>query len=221
MKLDDNQIQYVREYIDAFDIKYYELREEFLDHLILRVEEKMQETDVPFIRAVMDAKEEFGTGGFKKIMIEREKYLTNQYKLQYQKIVRSYLKFPQAVGSVLLTALLFGMGQIVPNPVKALTILVAATITLSLLEIAVSFKYRQVSHQPLLQVSVFFKTLGLAIIMSNICVFLNVFFKDANLNSPLLIAVYSVIGTVSIICFLAYRKLRQQVMSNVKRLYFS
>lgn len=221
MKLDANQIQYIHEYIDAFDIKYYELREEFLDHMVLRVEEKMQETDVPFIRAVMDAKEEFGPGGFKKIVIEREKYLISHYKFQYQKIVRSYFRFPQAVGSVLLTALLFGIGQVVPNPIKAITILVAATITLSLLEIAVSFKYRQVSRQPLLQVAVLFKTLGLAIIMANMCVFLNVCFKDANLNSPLLIALYSTIGTVAVTCFLAYRKLRQQVMSNVKRLYFS
>jgi len=220
MKLDATQIEYIRDYIDAFDVKYYELREEFLDHMILRVEEKMQGSDVAFIRAVMDAKEEFGPNGFKKIMIERERYLTKQYKARYQQVLRSYFKFPTIIVSMLIAIALFKIAGMFQHPVKLLVILVFATTLLSLGELLLSLKFRKIAMQPLLKVSVFFKSFSLNLIMVNMCMSLN-FFNDGSINSPVIIACFSVLATVSVMGCLSYRKLRKEVITDVKRLYFS
>ena len=221
MKLTETQIQYIRGYIDAFDIKYYELKEEFLDHMILRVEEKMESSDVPFIRAVINAKDDFGPGGFKSIMKEREKNLINEYRNQYRQILRSYFKFPQIVFSILLTAAIFAGVSTLQKPVAAITIIIVTSMLLGMFQVALTIKYRKVNKQLLLQTSAFIETFGLTAIMANVAFLMNCFTDTTQPDSILLLLVYSFAGAFSFMCFLSYQKLRQQVMTNVKRLYFN
>jgi len=221
MKLDATQKEYIRDYIDAFDVKYYELREEFLDHMILRVEEKMQYTDVPFIRAVMDAKEEFGPNGFTKIMKEREKHLTQQYRKKYHAILRGYFKFPQILGSLLFATAVFVVSGIFEKPIRIMLSIVFVTMFLAGIQIVQSFGYRKVNRYPLLEMHIFYNTFGLAAIIPNLCMGMTLFKDTIDFGSPLLMVVFSIISTVSFMSFLSYRKLRKEVITDVKRLYFS
>ena len=43
MKLNDEQVNYIEKYIQWYDIKYYEIYMEILDHMILSVEAILEE----------------------------------------------------------------------------------------------------------------------------------------------------------------------------------
>jgi len=221
MKLNEAQIQYIREYIDAFDIKYYELREEFLDHIINSVEARMATTDVPFIRAVTDAKDAFGHNGFKVIMTEREKSLTLQYKKQFQGILRGYFKFPQIFISLLFAIAVFVVSAMFEKPVKVMLIIIFGAMLLAAVQIIESLRYRKVNRHLLLEMHVFYNTFGFAVIIPNLCMGMTLFKDSADFGSPLLMTVFSILSTVSFMSFLSYRKLKKEVVGNIKKLYFN
>ena len=59
MKLTEEQITYIENYIKSFDIKYYEVYMEILDHMILSVEAILEENkEIVFEDAVLRAKME-------------------------------------------------------------------------------------------------------------------------------------------------------------------
>ena len=61
MQLNNNHITYIENYIKGFDIKYYEVYMEILDHMILSVEEILEENkEISFEDAVVRAKKQFG-----------------------------------------------------------------------------------------------------------------------------------------------------------------
>ncbi len=70
MKLTEKQITYIENYIKSFDIKYYEVYMEILDHMILSVEDLLDNNkEVTFEEAVVKAKVEgFGKKGFRGMM---------------------------------------------------------------------------------------------------------------------------------------------------------
>ena len=80
MKLTAKQISYIENYIKSFDIKYYEVYMEILDHMILSVEAILEENnEISFEDAVLKAKVEgFGKKGFNGMMNEKQKDLSKQ-----------------------------------------------------------------------------------------------------------------------------------------------
>jgi hypothetical protein len=75
MKLTKEQTSHIETYIASFDIKYYEIYMEILDHLILGVEAILEEDKtISFENAVVKAKVEgFGRVSFNVMMEEKVK----------------------------------------------------------------------------------------------------------------------------------------------------
>ncbi|UGS21138.1 hypothetical protein [Flavobacterium cyclinae] len=99
MKLTAKQISYIENYIKSFDIKYYEVYMEILDHMILSVEAILEENnEISFEDAVLKAKVEgFGKKGFKGMMNEKQKQAQIQARKLNNKMIKEYFTFPKIV----------------------------------------------------------------------------------------------------------------------------
>ena len=97
MKLTEEQITYIENYIKSFDIKYYEVYMEILDHMILSVEAILEENkEITFEDAVLKAKVDgFGKKGFRGMMDEKLKLAQNQARKQNNKMIKEYFTFPK------------------------------------------------------------------------------------------------------------------------------
>lgn len=96
MKLTNEQKAYVENYISNFDVKYYEIYMEILDHMILSVEDILEEDrNIPIEKAVLKAKiEGFGRFSFNEIVEERMEVINKLHRKEYKKHLKSYFTFP-------------------------------------------------------------------------------------------------------------------------------
>ncbi|WP_438964963.1 hypothetical protein [Flavobacterium sp.] len=99
MKLNEQQTTYIENYIKRFDIKYYEVYMEILDHMILSVEAILEkDKEISFEDAVVKAKVEgFGEKGFRGMMNEKVQILNKIYRKKYGILIKDYFKFPLIV----------------------------------------------------------------------------------------------------------------------------
>ena len=102
MKLTEEQITYIENYIKSFDIKYYEVYMEILDHMILSVEAILEENkEITFEDAVLKAKVDgFGKKGFRGMMDEKLKLAQNQARKQNNKMIKEYFTFPKIMMTI-------------------------------------------------------------------------------------------------------------------------
>jgi hypothetical protein len=98
MKLSTEQIGHVSNYIESFDIKWYEIQVELTDHFVLIMEEIWNEDkELTFHQVKYIAEERFGRGYFHKIVEQRRKILQRELNRSQLKMVGEYLKFPKIV----------------------------------------------------------------------------------------------------------------------------
>lgn len=102
MKLTAKQISYIENYIKSFDIKYYEVYMEILDHMILSVEAILEENnEISFEDAVLKAKVEgFGKKGFKGMMNEKLQLAQKQARKENNKMIKEYFTFPKIMMTI-------------------------------------------------------------------------------------------------------------------------
>ena len=102
MKLTEEQITYIENYIKSFDIKYYEVYMEILDHMILSVEAILEEhKEIVFEDAVLKAKNQFGQQGFKKFSKEKLESFRQSERKMYGNEIKKYVTFPKIVLTVI------------------------------------------------------------------------------------------------------------------------
>ena len=103
MKLTNQQIEYISEYVKSFDIKWYELQVELADHMVTSMEEIWEkDPELTFHQVKQYAENHFGRNGFKAIEEERTQILRKEYREAQWKMVAEYLRFPKIIGSILL-----------------------------------------------------------------------------------------------------------------------
>ena len=103
MKLTTEQINYIENYIQSFDIKWYEIQVELTDHMISIMEEIWeQDPELTFHQVKHQAEQRFGRGYFKSIVAERKTILQKEYNRQQRKMIGEFLKFPKIIASILL-----------------------------------------------------------------------------------------------------------------------
>ena len=79
MKLTTEQINYIENYIQSFDIKWYEIQVELTDHMISIMEEIWeQDPELTFHQVKHQAEQRFGRGYFKSIVAERKTILQKE-----------------------------------------------------------------------------------------------------------------------------------------------
>ena len=100
MKLNDEQITYIENYINQNDINYYEIYMEILDHMILSVEELLEKNPTKnFEEAVLIAKVEgFGRKkGFRGLLREKLKLAQKKARKDNLKSIKEFFTFPKLV----------------------------------------------------------------------------------------------------------------------------
>lgn len=72
MKLSEQQIQYINNYLQRSGLKYWDVRMEILDHIVVAVEEKMQQSDALFKEALIEVVDGFGNKTKKRYVLNKD-----------------------------------------------------------------------------------------------------------------------------------------------------
>lgn len=119
MKLTTEQINYIENYIQSFDIKWYEIQVELTDHMVSIMEEIWeQDPELTFHQVKHQAEQRFGRGYFKSIVAERKTILQKEYNRQQRKMIGEFLKFPKIIASILLGVVVYQVSFYFENPAK-------------------------------------------------------------------------------------------------------
>lgn len=98
--LTGEQIQALDLFCEQKKVRYYDLRQEIVDHLAAGIEEKMTaQPDRSFDEALKAVYKDFGLSGFSKIVAERREAISHNHKKAYRELVRSYMKLPNILWS--------------------------------------------------------------------------------------------------------------------------
>jgi hypothetical protein len=143
MKLTTEQIEYVSDYIESKDIKWYELQLELTDHMVLSMDEYWkQNPELTFDQVKHYAEDKFGRNGFKVIEEERAKVLRKEYRSAQLKMIADYLNFPKIFRSILLGFLAYQVSFYFEKPSEFVF-----RLNLLLLALSIPFMYSWIINQ--------------------------------------------------------------------------
>lgn len=141
MKLTEEQIAHIEDFINKSNIKYYEVYMEILDHMILSAEDILDKEDITFEEAILKAKKEgFGTNGFKKLVLEKQNLLNDKNRKSYFKQVKTFFTFPKIVFTLFVFVFYTSFLSYFESPRKANTLFI---LTLSIIAL---FQYYYLHH---------------------------------------------------------------------------
>ena len=110
MTLTKEEIKKIDTYIKSYNIKYYEIYTEILDHMILSTENYVINDGLPFEEAMIRAKNDFGPKGFKGLLKERQAFYNLKNRKDYLKEIKVFFSFPKILFTVsLIFALTYGL----------------------------------------------------------------------------------------------------------------
>ncbi|TDE04323.1 hypothetical protein [Flavobacterium sandaracinum] len=137
MKLTNQQIEYIKNYITRCDTMYYEVYLEILDHIILSVEAILEkEETISFENAVVMAKEEaFGKIGFKGMMTEKVKAINRKNRKSFNLQIKSYFDFPKSMIAITVFVIYFLLLSVLDKPRIFHTITLVAILVVGLLQL--------------------------------------------------------------------------------------
>lgn len=105
--LDQHQIQILDQFCQKKGVRYYDLRQEIVDHLAAGIEEKMTaDPGMDFRAAHQKVYTAFGISGFSKIVQQREEAARSSCRKRELQYFKTYFTFPKIVLSLLLFLLL-------------------------------------------------------------------------------------------------------------------
>jgi hypothetical protein len=216
MKLTTEQIDYVENYIQSFNIKWYELQVELTDHFVSIMEEIWNEDpELTFHQVKYRAEQRFGRNYFKEVEKERKMILQKEYNRQMRKMAADFLKFPKIIGSILLGFLIYQVSFYFENPSKYITGLFALLYLFSIPILYGWSKNRKINGERFLAVEISF---GLA---SGCPLFgsLAGFIKDLVKDYPMLIIPFISLWVVIFLWCITGIHLTNKVVSNIKKQY--
>jgi|JFJP01.1.fsa_nt_gi hypothetical protein len=223
MKLTVEQISEIDSYIKTFNIDYYELKQEFLDHMICSVEAILEKNQISLNDAIIVAKKDFQPLGFRGIMEERQAELRKQYKKEHWNSIKDFFKFPQIVGSFTLIVSIYLLLNFFSNALVVGTILYLVGFLLVLLENFKLFKLRKKQKQKILRVETFLNEKFLLVMMIPQTFFngINIFKDTIDSNHFIIKTIVTLILTYCFLSLFVFRKLAKNEITVVNRLYFS
>lgn len=157
MKLTAEQIGYVSNYIQSFDIKWYELQVELTDHFVSIMEEIWNEDpELSFHQVKYRAEQRFGRNYFKEVEQERRKILQKEFSRSRRKMVAEYLKFPKIIMSVLMIIVVYQVSFYFEDIDKFISFLSSIFLILSFFHLAIWLYFRKIGGARFLSVEMTF-----------------------------------------------------------------
>jgi hypothetical protein len=216
MKLTTEQIEHVFNYIQSFDIKWYELQVELTDHFVSIMEKIWNEhPELSFHQVKYRAEQSFGRNYFKEVEKERKMILQKEYNRQMRKMVADFLKFPKIIGSVLLGILIYQDSFYFDKPSKYITVLFASLYLITIPIFYSWFKNRKINGERFLAVEISFGVASGAPLLGNIGILLK---DEVNENPSLIIPLICLWVVVFLFCITGIH-LTNKVVSNIKNQY--
>jgi hypothetical protein len=124
MKLTNQQIQYVSNYIESKDIKWYELQVELTDHMVSSMEEFWEQNpDLSFEQVKENTFKKFTKLELKAIEKQRTKILSKELSKQHRKLIRDYLTFPKIMVSIVVVYFAYTFSAYFVSPQKYIAVL--------------------------------------------------------------------------------------------------
>lgn len=216
MKLSPSQIEYIFNYIQSFDIKWYELQVELTDHFVSIMENIWNEhPELSFHQVKHRAEQSFGRNYFKEVEKERKMILQKEFNRQMQKMVAEFLKFPKIIGSVLLGILIYQGSFYFDNPSKYITGLFVLLYLLVMPIFYSWFKNRKINGERFLAVEISFSLATGGPLLGN----LGILLKDEVKENPILIIPLICLWVVLFLFCITGIHLTNKVVSNIKNQY--
>lgn len=223
MKLTEEQITYIENYIKSFNVKYYEVYMEILDHMILSVEAILEEnTAITFEEAVLKAKVEgFGKKGFRGMMDERLKLAQIQARKQNNRMIKEYFTFPKIVMTLTVFIGYFLFLMFFEDPKKINIICIVFIGLLAILQTVYFWKFRKINKWNILKTQVLSNMYFLSFAGVNITQLIyNLGKETLDFNHILMRLFLTTVFTFSLISLLVYIEIRKKTIEELKTQIF-
>ena len=223
MKLTEEQITYIENYIKSFDIKYYEVYMEILDHMILSVEAILEENkEIVFEDAVLRAKMEgFGKKGFRGMMDEKLRLAQNQARKQNNKMIKEYFTFPKIVMTLSVFVGYFVFLGFFDDPKKININCIVFIGLLAILQFVYFWKFRKINKLNVLKTQVLSNMYFLSFAGVNITQLIyNLGKETLDFNHILMRLFMTSVFTFSLISLLVYIEIRKKTIEELKTQIF-
>lgn len=223
MKLAEEQIIYIENYIKSFNIKYYEVYMEILDHMILSVEAILEnDKEISFEDAVVQAKNEgFGKKGFRGMMNEKQKLAQKQANKQNNKMIKEYFTFPKIVMTFFIFICYFLFLECFEDPRKAYVFSSAMVMFIGLFQYFYFNKFLKIKKLYVLKtqmLNIGFSLFFAVFQLSNSVLILGK--ETLDFNHILMRLFMTLVFTFSLISLLVYIEIRKQTIEEVKTQIF-
>ena len=219
MKLTNQQIEYVENYIISKDIKWYELQVELTDHMVSSMEEFWaKDPELTFHQVKHYAVDKFGKNGFKAIEEERTQILKKEYRSAQWKMIVDYLKFPKIFASLLALIMSYKLSFYYDKPLKFLAVLYVFVLALYVPAIYSYFKNRKIKGKRFLQIEISnpvllgFGFINLGLNLGNLC-------KEWIEQYDVLRLVFCSVYVLGILFLITGKKIYEKSLANVKNQY--
>jgi hypothetical protein len=219
MKLTNQQIEYVENYILSKDIKWYELQVELTDHMITSMEEFWAvDPDLTFDQVKDNTFKQFTKAELKAIEKERTKNISKEFFKTQRQMVMAYLKFPKIFVSIILTLIVFKLSFLFDNPQKYIAMLLSSSIVFYFPIIYNSAKNRKIDGKRFLTVELGTPVLSILFFPT---VTLNVAtqLKHEIIAYPYLVFAFCVLWMIGNLFLLTGLHLQKKTFQNVKQQY--
>ena len=223
MKLTEEQITYIENYIKSFDIKYYEVYMEILDHMILSVEAILEENkEITFEDGVLKAKVDgFGKKGFRGMMDEKLKLAQNQARRQNNKMIKEYFTFPKIVMTLSVFVGYFVFLGFFDDPKKININCIVFIGLLAILQFVYFWKFRKINKLNVLKTQVLSNMYFLSFAGVNITQLIyNLGKETLDFNHILMRLFMTSVFTFSLISLLVYIEIRKKTIEELKTQIF-
>lgn len=223
MKLLSEQTTYIENYIKSFDIKYYEVYMEILDHMILSVQDIIEnDKEISFEDAVVKAKVEgFGKKGFRGMMKERQLILNKNYRVNYNNQIKSFFKIPQIIFTLCSLVLIYIVLSLTKKAVFISGIMMVLLSVVVIIDWIKNYlKYGKKNNLRIIGVNVFgyySNTVFMWLYFSNFIVSYGSNYSNELLFFKLMSSVFL---TLCLISFIIYFKIRKKTLEELKTQIF-
>ena len=220
MKLTTEQIEYVSNYIQSFNIKFYELQIELTDHFVLIMEEIWNEDlELSFHQVKYRAEKRFGRNYFKEIEVKRAKVLRKEYKRIQLKMVAEYLKFPKIIVSILMVFLVYRISFYFEDISMYISILNGILLVASIVLIIKCFIKRKINGKKFLAIEAAYRmNNGGIIIFYWVMISSQNFHENFHENHFKFITIFC-LWVFGVLLVITGGHLTNQVVSNIKKQY--
>ena len=219
MKLTNEQIHYVSNYIESKDIKWYELQVELTDHMVSSMEELWEQNpDLSFEQVQENTFKKFTKPELKAIEKQRRQILLEEYHVVQRKMVANYLKFPKIIGSILLVIISFKLSFYFENPDKYVFALFLSSYVFAIPMLYYFYKNRKTNGKRFLAIeSVHPLVTLLGVPQLGMCI-VNPFKEEIN-KYPAVVLVFCLIWALGILFIASAAYLQKQSINTIKKQY--